>query len=82
MKKEKGTHLRFEYKDPVQLSKYVIEGGKIVPARISKFNIALQKRLNEAIKRARALALLPVGIAAYDHSSRVDSVNPTPFNID
>jgi small subunit ribosomal protein S18 len=82
MKKSKGNQIIFEYKDPVQLAKYVIEGGKIVPARISKFNIATQKRLNEAIKRARNLALLPVGIDAYDHNSRVESVNPAPFNID
>lgn len=74
--------MHFEYKDPVQLSKYVVEGGKIVPARISKFNMATQRRVNEAVKRARNLALLPVGIDAYDHGSRVDAVHPVPFSID
>jgi small subunit ribosomal protein S18 len=82
MKKAKANQIRFEYKDPVQLAKYVIEGGKIVPARISKFNIATQKRLNEAIKRARNLALLPMGIDAYDHNSRVEVVNPVPFSLE
>lgn len=82
MKKGKANQLRFEYKDPVQLSKYVIEGGKIVPARISKFNMGTQRRLNAAIKRARNLALLPMGIDAYDHNGRVEAVNPTPFSID
>lgn len=81
MKKVK-YQMHFEYKDPVQLSKYVVEGGKIVPARISKFNMATQRRVNEAVKRARNLALLPVGIDAYDHGSRVDSVHPVPFSID
>jgi len=79
---KKANQIYFEYKDPVQLSKYIIEGGKIVPARISKFNIATQKRLNEAIKRARNLALLPIGIEAFDHNSRVEPINPIPFNID
>jgi small subunit ribosomal protein S18 len=82
MKKAKVNQIRFEYKDPVQLSKYVIEGGKIVPARISKFNVATQKRLTEAIKRARNLALLPVGIEAYDHYSKVEPVQPIPFSLD
>lgn len=82
MKKAKANQMRFEYKDPVQLAKYVIEGGKIVPARISKFNMATQRRLNEAVKRARNLALLPLGIDAYDHNSRVESVHPAPFSLD
>jgi small subunit ribosomal protein S18 len=82
MKKSKANQIYFEYKDPVQLSKYIIEGGKIVPARISKFNIATQKRLNEAIKRARNLALLPIGINAYDLNPRIEPVHPVPFSID
>ncbi len=80
-KKKTKNALHFEYKDPVQLSRYVIEGGKIVPARISKFNLGTQRRLNEAIKRARNLALVPMGIAAYDVSHHADPVNPVPFEI-
>ncbi|MCS6838377.1 MAG: 30S ribosomal protein S18 [Bdellovibrionaceae bacterium] len=82
MRKTKGHQIYFEYKDPIQLSKYITDGGKIVPARISKFHLAAQKRLNEAIKRARNLALLPCGIQAYDDMPKYEPVSPVPFSLD
>lgn len=82
MRKTKGHQIVFEYKDPVQLARYISEGAKIVPARISKFSIAVQKRLNEAVKRARNLALLPQGIQAYDNFQRPEPIQPKPFSLD
>ncbi|MCX7674197.1 MAG: 30S ribosomal protein S18 [Bdellovibrionaceae bacterium] len=82
MRKTKGHQIHFEYKDPVQLARYITDGAKIIPARISKFNLAAQKRLNEAVKRARNLALLPQGIQAYDDFYRVEPISPKPFSLD
>ena len=71
----------FDYKDPLTLNKLIMEGGKIVPARISKLSLSQQRNLAVAIKRARSLALLPQGSLAYDNNGRVDAVSPKPFEI-
>lgn len=73
-----GDHL-FDYKDPASLTRFIGDGGKITPARISKLSIAQQKKVAAAVKKARALALLPTGTSAYDAFYRGDSVNPVPF---
>ncbi len=69
----------FDYKDPLTLNKFIMEGGKIVPARISKLSLSQQRRLALAIKRARSLALLPMGAQAYDTHGRAEGVSPKPF---
>src|SRR5437588_12484958 len=48
------------YKDVRLLSSFVAERGKIVPRRISGVCAPHQRRLNDAIKKARNIALLPV----------------------
>jgi small subunit ribosomal protein S18 len=73
-----GDHV-FDYKDPVSLTRFVSDGGKITPARISKLSIAQQKRVAAAVKKARNLALLPNGTDAYDHFHRSEPVSPVPF---
>lgn len=73
-----GDHL-FEYKDPVSLTRFVGDGGKIVPSRISKLSISQQRQVNAAIKKARVLGLLPSGTDAYDTSGRVEPISPVPF---
>ena len=47
------------YKDSKLLSSFISERGKITPRRISGVCTPHQKRLSEAIKQARNIALLP-----------------------
>ncbi len=48
-----------DYKDVKLLQRYISEKGKIVPSRITAVNLKNQRKLAQAIKRARMLALLP-----------------------
>ena len=48
-----------DYKDVDTLVKFITERGKILPRRITGVSAFHQKRLAEAIKRARHIALLP-----------------------
>ncbi|NLJ40019.1 MAG: 30S ribosomal protein S18 [Clostridiales bacterium] len=54
---DKVDHI--EYKDAFKLRKYITERGKILPRRISGCCAKHQRKLTMAIKRARAIALLP-----------------------
>ncbi len=54
---EKVDHI--DYKDLAKLRKFVSERGKIYPRRISGNCAKHQRKLTEAIKRARNIALLP-----------------------
>lgn len=72
----------FDYKDPVTLSRFVMECGKIVPARISKLSLAQQKKVAAAVKKARVLALLPTGTSAYDNFRKPEPISTTPFEIE
>ncbi|MFO0663122.1 MAG: 30S ribosomal protein S18 [Polyangiaceae bacterium] len=48
-----------DYKDPQALKYFISERGKVVPRRISG-NCALhQRKVTQALKRARNIALLP-----------------------
>jgi small subunit ribosomal protein S18 len=47
------------YKDARMLHAFVAERGKIVPRRISGVCAPHQRRLTDAIKKARNIALLP-----------------------
>ena len=48
-----------DYKDGNRLKKFVSEGGKILPRRMSGTCAAHQRLLATAIKRARIASLLP-----------------------
>ncbi len=48
-----------DYKDLNTLKNYITETGKIVPSRITGTSAKYQRQLARAVKRARALALLP-----------------------
>jgi small subunit ribosomal protein S18 len=54
---EKVDHI--DYKDVRMLSSFTSERGKITPRRLSGVCTPHQKRLAEAIKQARSIALLP-----------------------
>ena len=48
-----------DYKNPDFLMKFVNEQGKILPRRLTGTSIKYQKKVAQAIKRARHVALLP-----------------------
>jgi small subunit ribosomal protein S18 len=52
-------NMRIDYKDVSVLSRYISSQGKIVSRRRSRTCAKHQRRLAEAIKRARYLAMLP-----------------------
>ena len=47
------------YKDVRLIGQFVVERGKIIPRRISGVCTPHQRRLSEAIQKARNIALLP-----------------------
>ncbi|NPU95060.1 MAG: 30S ribosomal protein S18 [Gammaproteobacteria bacterium] len=51
--------VEIDYKDLDTLKNYITETGKIVPSRITGTSAKYQRQLARAVKRARALALLP-----------------------
>jgi small subunit ribosomal protein S18 len=56
----KKNNIRYiDFKDPDFLLRFVNEQGKMYPRRITGTSLKYQRRLGQAIKRARHLALLP-----------------------
>ncbi|MGB0498297.1 MAG: 30S ribosomal protein S18 [Rubricella sp.] len=53
---------KIDYKDVKLLQRYISERGKIVPSRITAVSAKNQRKLAQAIKRARFLALLPYSV--------------------
>ena len=48
-----------DYKDPDFLMRFVNEQGKILPRRITGTSLKYQRKVSQAIKRCRQLALMP-----------------------
>ena len=48
-----------DYKDVNHIRRYINERGKILPRRMTGNCAKHQRQLSEAIKRARAIALIP-----------------------
>lgn len=48
-----------DYKESARLQKFLTERGKIIPSRITGNCAKHQRQLTRAIKRARAISLLP-----------------------
>ncbi|HXG84905.1 MAG TPA: 30S ribosomal protein S18 [Pyrinomonadaceae bacterium] len=48
-----------DWKDIDYLRRFIPERGKIMPRRISGINAKDQRRIAQAIKRARSMALIP-----------------------
>ena len=48
-----------DYKDPDFLMKFINEQGKIYPRRLTGTSVKFQKKVAQAVKRARHMAILP-----------------------
>ena len=48
-----------DYKDADFLLKFVNEQGKILPRRLTGTSLKFQRKVSQAVKRARHLALMP-----------------------
>ena len=54
-----GYNQKIDYKDIDLLKLFITEQGKILPRRVTGVTVQQQRQIAKAIKRARALALLP-----------------------
>ena len=48
-----------DYKDPEFLKRFLNEQGRILPRRLTGTSLKYQRKVSQAIKRSRHLALLP-----------------------
>ena len=48
-----------DYKDPEFLKKFLNEQGRILPRRITGTSLKYQRKVGQAVERARLIALLP-----------------------
>ena len=48
-----------DYKDPEFLKKFLNEQGKILPRRLTGTSVKYQRKVGQAIKRSRHIALMP-----------------------
>jgi len=56
----KKSGIKFiDYKDANFLLKFVNEQGKILPRRLTGTSLKYQRKVSQAVKRARHLALMP-----------------------
>ena len=56
----KKSKIKFiDYKDATFLRKFLNEQGKILPRRLTGTSLKFQRKVGQAVKRARHLALLP-----------------------
>jgi small subunit ribosomal protein S18 len=55
----KGRIKFIDYKDPDYLMYLVNEQGKILPRRLTGTSLKYQRKVGQAIKRARHIALMP-----------------------
>lgn len=56
----KKTGIKYvDYKDAEFLKRFLNEQGKILPRRLTGTSLKFQKKVAQAVKRARHLALLP-----------------------
>ena len=49
----------FDYKDADFLMKFLNEQGKLLPRRITGTSLKFQRKVSQAVKRARHIAVLP-----------------------
>jgi small subunit ribosomal protein S6 len=58
-RKQKHDPSAIDYKCTNELQNYIMETGRIIPSRVSNISAKDQRRITNAIKRARFIALLP-----------------------
>jgi small subunit ribosomal protein S18 len=54
-----SENIEFSYKDPAGLKRFVSDGGRILPRRITSLCATHQRKLKREVKRSRILALMP-----------------------
>lgn len=57
--KKNKTKKNFDYKDIIDLKKFISENGKIIPKRTTGLTAKEQRQLAKSIKYARFLSLIP-----------------------
>ncbi|MDH4226702.1 MAG: 30S ribosomal protein S18 [Deltaproteobacteria bacterium] len=62
----KNKDLRIDYKDARALRSFISERGKILPRRMSGNCAKHQREIGQAIKRARAIAIIPYTAISLD----------------
>ena len=48
-----------DYKDPKYLKQFLNEQGKLLPRRITGTSLKFQRKVSQAVKRARHIGILP-----------------------
>ncbi len=48
-----------DYKDPEFLKKFLNEQGKLLPRRLTGNSLKFQRKVSDAVKKARQMAILP-----------------------
>jgi ribosomal protein S18/ribosomal protein S6 len=61
-----------DYKDILSLSRFISDRGKITPRRISGVSAKSQRRISQAVKRARQIALLSYTDGVYTERPQFD----------
>ena len=56
--KKMGIHY-IDYKDADFLKKFLNEQGKLLPRRLSGNSLKFQRKVSDAVKKARQMAILP-----------------------
>ncbi len=74
--------VKLDYKSPLTLYQFITEGGKIHPARLTGLMHSQQRQLKKAVKKARALSLIPSSTVAYDGFGFPSQISAVPFEID
>ena len=78
----KKKQLKIDYKSPGTLYQFISEGGKISPARITGLKHSEQRKLRNAVKKARRLSLIPSSARAYDDFGFPEQISAVPFETD
>ena len=59
IKTEKRQKKYIDYKDGEFLKKFLNEQGKLLPRRITGNSLKYQRKVSQAVKKARQMAILP-----------------------